>query len=178
MVGIELSALAIADLNHMLSDEPLREAILKDEEKKLHKSWKVQKDGSLLLGQTSFPRWVNRLLGGDRLMSFDELTIKIIIYMKGHPTTSNKEVVQAMAQDWAKERFGTSNKNEIIEMLFAFHRFGSKTGLLEDNPNAFESWINRPTRMNEKVTVVPGIALKDGLGIGLSFPQGINVRVL
>lgn len=173
----ELSKLSVADLNHMLSDDTLVDAILTDENKEFAKYKKLNKNGSLTLGKTKWTFW-NKLLGGEWTVSFETLIIQIIKGLTGHHNNKNEEVLAGMSADFCQNMFREYKKNELVEMVFAYYRFGNKTGYFDKNvnPPTFQDWLNAGSKVKQDFGSAGFAAVHDGVGtIGL-IPMKLFVQ--
>lgn len=148
----QLSTQAVADMKYILADDQFMLNLLVDEEKKIAKHIGLNADGSITIGMTSY-KWLNRLLGAERTIGFDDFITRLIDYMAGHVNNRNEIAKEGMAQDYIKQRFGRNDRDEIVEMVFAYYRFGYKNGKFH-NPEEFQQWM---TNGNQQQHATPWI---------------------
>lgn len=162
MTTKQLSERAVADMKYILADDQFMLNLLVDEEKKIAKHVSLNSDGSITIGKTKYG-WLNRLLGAERTIGFDDFVLRLIDFMAGHISNRNEIAKAGMSQDFIKQRFGQYDRDEIVEMVFAYYRFGYKTGNYH-NPEEFQKWISQGNQQPGIQPIQAYGAVRDQLG--------------
>lgn len=172
----QLSTQAVADMKYILADDQFMLNLLVDEEKKIAKHIGLNDDGSITIGLTSY-KWWNRLLGAERIIGFDDFITRLIDYMAGHVNNRNEIAKEGMAQDYIKQRFGRNDRNEIVEMVFAYYRFGYKNGNFH-NPEEFQKWMTNGNQQLKNETLLKSYGvIQDPMGdVAILIPNIKNFR--
>lgn len=162
--------MAVADMNHILSDEEFMLGLLLDEEKDIAKQWKINSYGDLIIGKYKYD-FLNKLLGAERTIAFESLMIRLIRYLSGHKQNKNELALKGMSEDFTNEIFHQNRRDEVVEMVFSYYRFGRNTGYF-DNPEQFQSWISANGQKSSPQNFTSGVGFRDSSGqIAILLPD-------
>lgn len=172
---MQLSKQAVADMKYIIGDDDFMLKLLVDEDRKVSKYIFLNADGSITIGKTSC-RWWNKLLGAERTIDFDSFMLRLIDFLSGHQSNRNEIARAGMAQDFINERFGRNNKDELVEMVFTYYRWGYKNGNFH-SPEAFQQWISKGSNTQVVDALSNFSAVRDPMGgVAILIPQNMVRR--
>ena len=107
----ELSTSAFNDLTHILADLEMRKKLFMSDGA-LAKNFKLQKDGSVVLG----------LFGDRKELSVTDLCLRIIDEISGKGRTRNKDAFRALNLDFIEKALENKRFDTAISRLFLAYR--------------------------------------------------------
>lgn len=116
----ELSTSAFNDLTHILADLEMRKKLFMSDGA-LAKNFKLQKDGSVVLGRTKYD-FINRLFGDRKELSVTDLCLRIIDEISGKGRTRNKDAFRALNLDFIEKALENKRFDTAISRLFLAYR--------------------------------------------------------
>lgn len=118
----ELNKSSKLNLERILADEDIRNSLLYNGKKP--KSWNLEDDGSLILGETGIGWW-NRFVGCQKTLSFSDLSVHLINFMAGGKNR-NDLALNGMYQDFINFALKLEDKNRMVDILLTSYLYGYK----------------------------------------------------
>lgn len=151
----ELSKTSKLNLERILADEDIRSSLLYNGKKP--GIFKLNADGSLTLGETTFGWW-NSFIGCQQHLSFSDLTVHLINFMAGVGKNQNDFALNGLFQDFVNFALKQKDKNRMVDILLTAYLYGYKEIQKDGRKPSVDTVINSVIRQQD-VRDLDGIAV-------------------
>lgn len=120
---VELNKSSKLNLERILADEDIKGSLTYNGKKP--GIFRLDDDGSLTLGETSFNCW-NHFIGCEKKYSFNDLVVHLINFMAGIGKNRNDVALDGLYQDFMNFALKQEDKNRMVDILLTAYLYGYK----------------------------------------------------
>lgn len=111
-------------IKYFFEDPAVKAAFIDEKEKEIYNRCDIQEDGSITFGKTSC-KWWNRIIGCEKIISFNEFAMKIADVISGQKNNKNSKILNGLLEIIARKGITNEDYTYVIDQLLVAIKFGA-----------------------------------------------------
>lgn len=147
MVG-KLSYADSLIIKYLLEDDSISATLIDAKDKDVYKRVDIAEDGTITFGKTSI-KWWNRLIGCEKIITFNEFAIKTANAISGQKNNKNDTILNGLLTVIAAKGITNEDYGYVVDQLLVATKFGMNSKL---KCRCLDIWTGNPNSKKEETT--------------------------